>query len=61
MDLPGRLPLPAKIVVRVMPKIDLKKRLGSRPDADDGYDLVTDTMQLALAKFDEERRVPVLG
>jgi 1-acyl-sn-glycerol-3-phosphate acyltransferase len=61
MDLPGRLPLPAKIVVRVLPKIDLKKRLGSRPDVDDAYELVTDTMQRALGKLDEERRVPVLG
>ena len=61
MDLPGRVPLPAKIVVRVLPKIDLKERLGSRPDADDAYEIVTDTMQRALGKLDDERRVPVLG
>ena len=61
MDLPGRLPLPAKIVVRVLPKIDLKKRLGSSPDADDAYEIVTGTMQRALDKLDEERSLPVLG
>jgi 1-acyl-sn-glycerol-3-phosphate acyltransferase len=61
MDLPGRLPLPAKIVVRVLPKIDLKERLGSRPDADEAYEVVTGTMQRALDKLDDERRVPVLG
>jgi 1-acyl-sn-glycerol-3-phosphate acyltransferase len=61
MDLPGRLPLPAKIVVRVLPKIDLKERLGSRPDVDEAYEVVTGTMQRALDKLDDERRVPVLG
>ena len=61
MDLPGRLPLPAKIVIRVLPKIDLNERLGSRPDADEAYEYVTGTMQRALDKLDDERRVPVLG
>jgi hypothetical protein len=61
MDLPGRLPLPAKIVVRVLPKIDLKKRLGSSPDADDAYEIVTGAMQRALDKLDDERSLPVLG
>ena len=61
MDLPGRLPLPAKIVVRVLPKIDLGDRLGSSPDADDAYEIVTDTMQRALDKLDEERGLPVVG
>jgi 1-acyl-sn-glycerol-3-phosphate acyltransferase len=61
MDLPGRLPLPAKIVVRVLPKIDLKDRLGTRADEDDAYELVTGTMQRALDKLDEERSVPIVG
>jgi hypothetical protein len=43
----------------VLPRIDLKKQLGSRPDVDDAYELVTDRMQRALGKLDEERRVPV--
>ena len=32
LDLPGRIPLPAKISVRVLKPIDLRDRLGSRPD-----------------------------
>jgi len=61
MDLPGRVPLPAKIVVRVLPKIDLGERLGKSPDADDAYEIVTGTRQRALDKLDEERGLPVLG
>jgi 1-acyl-sn-glycerol-3-phosphate acyltransferase len=61
MDLPGRIPLPAKITVRVLPELDLRKRLGPNPDVDDAYDLVTSTMQRALHKLDEERRLPVVG
>ena len=61
MDLPGRIPLPAKITVRALPKIDLHKRLGPDPDVEDAYELVTSTMQRALDKLDEERRLPVVG
>jgi 1-acyl-sn-glycerol-3-phosphate acyltransferase len=61
LDLPGRFPLPAKITVRALPKIDLKKRLGPNPDVEDAYELVTGTMQRALDKLDEERALPVVG
>jgi 1-acyl-sn-glycerol-3-phosphate acyltransferase len=61
MDLPGRIPLPAKITVRALPKIDLRKRLGPEPDVDEAYELVTGTMQRALDKLDDERRLPVVG
>jgi 1-acyl-sn-glycerol-3-phosphate acyltransferase len=61
MDLPGRIPLPAKITVRALPKIDLKQRLGAKPDADEAYELVTATMQRALDKLDDERDLPVIG
>jgi 1-acyl-sn-glycerol-3-phosphate acyltransferase len=61
MDLPGRIPLPAKIVVRVLPKIDLRKRLGSDADPDDAYELVTDRMQDALTDLAAERSLPVVG
>jgi 1-acyl-sn-glycerol-3-phosphate acyltransferase len=61
LDLPGRIPLPAKITVRALPKIDLKERLGSDPDVEEAYELVTGTMQRALDKLDEERRLPVVG
>ena len=61
MDLPGRVPLPAKIVVRVLPKIDLKKRLGKDANPDDAYELVTDRMQDALTGLAEERSLPIVG
>jgi 1-acyl-sn-glycerol-3-phosphate acyltransferase len=61
LDLPGRIPLPSKIVVRALPKIDVRERLGRSPDPDDAYELVTETMQRALDKLDDERTVPVVG
>src|SRR5215210_7682615 len=61
LDLPGRIPLPSKIVVRALPKIDVKERLGAKADPEDAYELVTETMQRALDKLDDERSLPVLG
>jgi 1-acyl-sn-glycerol-3-phosphate acyltransferase len=61
MDLPGRIPLPAKITIRALPRIDLHERLGPDADEDEAYELVTGTMQRALDKLDEERRLPVVG
>ncbi len=61
LDLPGRLPLPSKITVRVLPRIDLKERLGPEPSLQEGYDLVTSTMQRALDTLSEERTLPVVG
>jgi 1-acyl-sn-glycerol-3-phosphate acyltransferase len=61
MDMPGRVPLPAKITVRALPKIDLKERLGTRPDPDEAYELISATMQRALTKLDDERDFPVVG
>jgi 1-acyl-sn-glycerol-3-phosphate acyltransferase len=61
LDLPARVPLPSKIVVRALPTIDLKKRLGRSPDPGDAYELVTSTMQRALHKLAEERTIPVVG
>jgi 1-acyl-sn-glycerol-3-phosphate acyltransferase len=61
LDLPGRLPLPAKISIRVLKPIDLRDRLGSRPDPDDGYRLVTSTMQRTLTRLSNERTLPVVG
>ena len=61
LDLPGRIPLPAKITVRALPKIDLKKRLGAKPDTEKAYELVTGKMQKALSDLDAERSLPVIG
>jgi 1-acyl-sn-glycerol-3-phosphate acyltransferase len=61
MDLPGRLPLPAKIVIRVLPKIDLKRELGAKADADEAYELVTGKMQNALSRLASQRSMPIVG
>ncbi len=61
LDLPIRVPLPAKISIRVLEPIDLRKRLGRNPDIEKGYRLVTSTMQRTLTRLSHERTVPVLG
>jgi 1-acyl-sn-glycerol-3-phosphate acyltransferase len=61
LDLPMRFPLPAKISIRVLKPIDLRKRLGRNPDPEDGYQLVTATMQRTLTRLSHARRLPVVG
>ena len=61
LDLPGRLPLPSKITIRVLDPIDLRARLGPDPDLDEGYRLVTQTMQRSLTALVHDRRFPVIG
>ena len=39
-DMLGHLPLPAKIVVEVLPPIDLREEFGAEPDVDEVYDEV---------------------
>jgi 1-acyl-sn-glycerol-3-phosphate acyltransferase len=61
LDLPARIPLPAKISIRVLKPIDLRERLGSSPDPEEGYKLVTSTMQRTLTRLSNERSLPVVG
>ena len=61
LDFPLRIPLPAKIRVRVMPPIDLRSSLGRQPDVEDGYKLVTSRMQRTLTRLATQRPVPVVG
>ena len=61
LDLPIRFPLPAKISIRVLKPIDLRERLGRHPDVDEGYKLVTSTMQRTLTRLGNERALPVVG
>ena len=61
MDLPTRLPLPAKITVEVLPPIDLIDRFGRDPDPEDVYEEVTGEMQDALCDLQAERIAPVVG
>jgi len=61
LDFPGRIPLPAKITVRVMPPIDLRKKLGRDGDLEEGYRLVTSRMQRTLTRLANQRTLPVVG
>jgi 1-acyl-sn-glycerol-3-phosphate acyltransferase len=61
LDAPGRIPLPAKIEICVLPKIDLRERLGPDPDVEQASKLVIDAIQRALDEMDEQRVLPVVG
>jgi 1-acyl-sn-glycerol-3-phosphate acyltransferase len=61
LDLPTRLPLPAKITIEVLPPIDLKERFGPNPDHDEVYEEVTGEMQEALSDLSDERLLPLVG
>jgi 1-acyl-sn-glycerol-3-phosphate acyltransferase len=61
LDLPGRIPLPAKIAIEVLPPVDLKERFGSDPDRDKVYEEITGEMQEALSELQDERTLPVVG
>jgi 1-acyl-sn-glycerol-3-phosphate acyltransferase len=61
LDIPGRVPLPAKITVEVLPAIDLRAELGAHPDVDRGYDHVTARMQDALDQLASARTLPLIG
>ncbi len=61
LDLPPRMPLPAKIKIEVLPPIDLRDSFGPHPDPDEVYGEVTAEMQNTLSALSSERSVPVLG
>ncbi len=61
LDLPVRVPLPSKISIRVLKPIDLHRRLGGDGTPEEGYDLVTATMQRTLTRLDHARDLPVVG
>jgi 1-acyl-sn-glycerol-3-phosphate acyltransferase len=61
LDLPPRLPLPAKITVEVLPPIDLVERFGANPDHGEVYEQVTGEMQETLSELQEQRTMPVVG
>jgi 1-acyl-sn-glycerol-3-phosphate acyltransferase len=61
LDFPGRIPLPAKITIHVLPPIDVRERYGPDPDPEAAYEDITAEMQEALSALDEERSLPVVG
>jgi 1-acyl-sn-glycerol-3-phosphate acyltransferase len=60
-DMTGRLPLPAKITIQVLPPINLRKEFGRNPDLNKVYRSITRTMQSTLDELAAERRLPLLG
>lgn len=59
--IPPNIPLPAKIVMEVLPPIDIIAEFGEDPDIDEVDAHVRHIMQRALDELAEERRLPVLG
>ena len=59
--LPVNVALPTKIVMQVLPPIDIVAEFGADPDIDEVDGLVRHVMQRALDELAEERRLPVLG
>jgi 1-acyl-sn-glycerol-3-phosphate acyltransferase len=59
--IPPNLPLPAKIVMQVLPPIDIVAEFGEEPDIDEVDAHVRHVMQQALDELAAERRLPVLG
>jgi 1-acyl-sn-glycerol-3-phosphate acyltransferase len=59
--LPPNLPLPAKIVTRVLERIDIRKKFGKSPDIAEVDAYVREVMQAGLDELAAQRRFPVLG
>jgi 1-acyl-sn-glycerol-3-phosphate acyltransferase len=59
--IPPNLPLPAKIVMQVLPAIDIIAEFGDDPDIDEVDAHVRHVMQRALDTLASQRRLPVLG
>jgi 1-acyl-sn-glycerol-3-phosphate acyltransferase len=58
---PPNIPLPSKIVMKVLPAIDLTAEFGDDPDIDEIDAHVRHVMQRALDELASERRLPILG
>jgi 1-acyl-sn-glycerol-3-phosphate acyltransferase len=61
LDLPPRLPLPAKVTIEVLPPIDLVERFGPNPEHEHIYDQITGEMQAVLTELQDQRTVPIVG
>jgi len=59
--IPPNIPLPTKIIMKVLPPIDIVAEFGEDPDIDEVDGHVRYVMQRALDKLAKERRLPVLG
>jgi 1-acyl-sn-glycerol-3-phosphate acyltransferase len=55
------VPLPSKMVTRVLDPIDITSEFGDDPDVDTVDELVRSRMQAALDELADERRFPIIG
>jgi 1-acyl-sn-glycerol-3-phosphate acyltransferase len=60
-DMLSHWPLPAKISMRVLDPIDLRKEFGRDPDHDEVYEEVLGRMQRTLDQLQGERTLPLIG
>ena len=60
-DMLSHWPLPAKISMRVLDPIDLRKEFGRNPDQDEVYEEVLGRMQRTLDQLQRERTLPLIG
>src|SRR5256714_4143841 len=60
-DMLGHWPLPAKLEMKALPPIDLRKEFGRNPDLDEVYEHVLGRMQATLDSMAAERMLPVVG
>jgi 1-acyl-sn-glycerol-3-phosphate acyltransferase len=60
-DMLSHWPLPAKISMRVLDPIDLRKEFGREPDHGEVYDEVLGRMQRSLDQLQRERTLPLIG
>jgi 1-acyl-sn-glycerol-3-phosphate acyltransferase len=60
-DMLSHWPLPAKISMRALDPIDIKKEFGADPDLDEVYDSVLGKMQTTLDQLQSERTLPLIG
>lgn len=61
MDLPPRVPLPAKVTIKVLPPIDITERFGPDPEHQHVYDEIVGEMQTALSDLQDDRTLPIVG
>src|SRR2546423_1769119 len=59
-DFLGHWPLPAKLQMRALPPIEIRKQFGRNPDIDEVNEYVLGTMQATLDSLAEERRLPLI-
>ncbi len=60
-DFLGHIPLPAKIVIEVLPPFDVAEELGDDPDPVELGDRLEELMQDTLSQLAAERRLPIIG